>query len=253
LDILQGHVATLHATVAQNMNETEKFVNECVGRAVESSPIVECLNVKMAEVQTSIESWEVRMTDLEETEREISKINEQLRKECDSLSEQLQLVQSSAGGTARIMGTESISFNIYQSSLTDCHVYCNNPSMTSDREWQSKAVPPVKPTEETVTVGRCVGKDLNVTSQGGVNMCNNVVGGITNQFIELAMPTFEDLPHQNAQAHINALNEYLALKNIPQALHLTFAMRSIWGSSVTMWGHAITGSLMSFKEFRNAF
>jgi hypothetical protein len=79
LDVLQGHVATLRATTAQNMNETEKSVNECVGRAFESSPIVECFNVKIGEVRTSIESWEVQMTDLEkETEREISKINVQL-------------------------------------------------------------------------------------------------------------------------------------------------------------------------------
>jgi hypothetical protein len=66
--------------MAQNMNETEKSANECVGRTFVSSPIVECFNVRMAEGQTSIESWEVQMADLEETEREISKINEQLRK-----------------------------------------------------------------------------------------------------------------------------------------------------------------------------
>jgi hypothetical protein len=122
--------------------------------------------------------------------------------------------------------------------------------MTSDRERQSKPVSTAKPTEETVIVGRCVGKDSDVTSQGGVNICNDVVGGITNHFIELAMPTFEDLPHQNAQAHINALNQCFVLKNILQALHLTFAVRSLWGFSVTMWGDAIAGSLTSFEEFR---
>jgi hypothetical protein len=81
-----------------------------------------------------------------------------------------------------------------------------------------------------------VGNDSNITSQGGVNICKDVVGGLTNQLIELAMPTFEDLPHQKAQAHINALNHYLVLKNTPQALHLTFTMRSV---STGFLGHHV--------------
>jgi hypothetical protein len=133
----------------------------------------------------------------------------------------LQVEQNFAGGRAtRITETDSVFFDICESNLIGHHANRSNPSLIGDREWQTKAMPGVKPMEETVVVGRdCMVNDLNITSQGGVNNCNDVVGEPADLLIELAMPTFEDLPHQNAQSHLNALNEYLVLKNIPQRMH----------------------------------
>jgi hypothetical protein len=200
---LQEHVATLHNTMARNEVETEKPRVEGAAKNLESDQTVRRLNVKMAEVQASIESWEVRVNDTEKTmDSEMSKIKERIGKERTESSEQS---------------------------------------------------PVVRPTEETGASGKCsLRGGSNPTPQDGAHYSRDTDGRLASQLMDLVMTTFEDLPHQNARAHLNALDEYFGLRSIPPALHLTLAMRSLRGFSVTMWRDAIAGTLSTFEEFRNA-
>jgi hypothetical protein len=59
-----------------------------------------------------------------------------------------------------------------------------------------------------------------------VKSCNGVS-------IDLALPTFENLPGQNVRAHLESLIDYLKLKNVPSQLHLLTAMKSFKRSTVT--------------------
>jgi hypothetical protein len=167
---LQQHVATLSNMMARNEEETEKLRGEGAAKKLESDPTVRRLNVKMAEVQASIESREVRVNDMEKTmESEMSKIKERIGKE----------------------HTES-----------------------------SGQSPVVRPTEETGASGKCSLKGgSNPTPKDGAHYSSDADGRLASQLIDLVMPTFEDLPHQNARAHLNALDEHFALRCIPPALH----------------------------------
>jgi hypothetical protein len=79
------------------------------------------------------------------------------------------------------------------------------------------------------------------------------VRGTMNNTLDLALPTFEGLPEQNAQAHLNALAKFIQVKNIPSPLHLAVARRSLKGFSVTTWGDAIWDQLKTFGDFQKAF
>jgi hypothetical protein len=63
---------------------------------------------------------------------------------------------------------------------------------------------------------------------------------------------FENKPDQNAQAHLNSLNEYLLLKNVPPALHLAVARQSLKGISVNTWADANWDGMRTFEGFRKA-
>jgi hypothetical protein len=67
------------------------------------------------------------------------------------------------------------------------------------------------------------------------------------------LPTFEGLPEQNAQAHLNALIEFIQIKNNPPPLHLAVARRSFNGISFTTLGDAIWDQLKMFDDFRKVF
>jgi hypothetical protein len=148
---LQEHVATLHNTMARDEGQREKPRGEGAAKNLESDSTVRRLNVKMAEVQVSMESWEVRVNDMEKTvESEMRKIKERIRKE------------------------------------------------RTEPRGQS---PVVRPTEETETSGKCsLRGGSNPTPQDGAHYSSDANGRLASQLIDLVMPTFEDLPHQNARA-----------------------------------------------------
>jgi hypothetical protein len=52
---------------------------------------------------------------------------------------------------------------------------------------------------------------------------------------------------------VNAVTEFLQIKNIPPLLHLAVARRSLRGISVSTWGDAIWDELKTFEDFRKAF
>jgi hypothetical protein len=79
------------------------------------------------------------------------------------------------------------------------------------------------------------------------------VKGPINNILVVALPTFEGLPEQNAQAHLNALTEFIQAKNIPPLLHLAVARRSLNGISITTWGDTIWDELKTFDDFRESF
>jgi hypothetical protein len=84
------------------------------------------------------------------------------------------------------------------------------------------------------------------------NGCGSVNGTLINA-LELTLPTFEGLQDQNAKPHLDAIKEYLKLKNVPPSLHLAVARRSLKGISATTWGDAIWDQLRTFEDFRRIF
>jgi hypothetical protein len=84
------------------------------------------------------------------------------------------------------------------------------------------------------------------------NNCRFVKGTLNNT-LDLVLPTFEGLPEQKAKATLNALTEFIQIKNIPPPLHLAVARRSVNGVSVTTWADAIWDQLKTFDDFRDAF
>ncbi|PNF15927.1 hypothetical protein B7P43_G07480 [Cryptotermes secundus] len=79
------------------------------------------------------------------------------------------------------------------------------------------------------------------------------VKGTLNNSLDLALPIFAGRPEQNAKAHLNALIEFIQIKNVPPPLHLAVARRSMNGISVTTWADAIWDQLETFDDFQDAF
>jgi hypothetical protein len=54
----------------------------------------------------------------------------------------------------------------------------------------------------------------------------------TIPLLDLALPTFENKLHQNAQEHLNSLGECLQIMNIPPPLQIAMAWQSLKGIPV---------------------
>jgi hypothetical protein len=95
----------------------------------------------------------------------------------------------------------------------------------------------------------------NGSNQENVWNGNSVgfVREIPNHPLDLALPIFENKPDQNARAHLNALGEYLQIKNIPSLYYLAIARRSLKGFSVMTWADANWDQMKTFEGFRMAF
>jgi hypothetical protein len=78
------------------------------------------------------------------------------------------------------------------------------------------------------------GQDINnVSASPTLDQSCACVKSCSGVSIDLVFPTFENLPGQNARAHLESLIDYLKLKNVPSQLHLFTAMKSLKGSTVT--------------------
>jgi hypothetical protein len=189
---------------------------------------------------------------------EIETIQNKVTNECDKLRGQLENLKNhnhggSNGNDVNARGVMSASC---QTVTSGGQSSSNSGINTSDVSSHVNGGPQEKAVKEVgleVSQQSCF---LNSVPNKGMRCNNNnwefVKGTITNT-MDLALPTFEDLPEQNAQAHVNAVIEFLQIKNITPLLRLAVARRSLRGISVTNWDDAIWDELKTFEHFRKAF
>jgi hypothetical protein len=189
---------------------------------------------------------------------EIETIYNNVTNECDKLRGQLEHLNNynHGGSNGNGVNARDVMPDSCQTVTSGGQSSSNSSRNTNDVSSHVNGGPQDKTVNEVGLDGSQQSCFLNSVPNKGVTCNNNnwefVKGTITNT-LDLALPTFEDLPEQNAQAHVNALIEFLQVKNIPPLLHLAVARRSLHGISVITWGDAIWDELKTFEDFRKAF
>jgi hypothetical protein len=108
---------------------------------------------------------------------------------------------------------------------------------------------------EETTEGQTCSPHNDVSNQEKVWTGNpgEFARGILSHPLDLALPSFENKPDQNAQAHLNSLGECLKIKNIPPPLQLAVARQFLKGISVITRANANWDQMKTFEGFRKAF
>jgi hypothetical protein len=147
-------------------------------------------------------------------------------------------------------------FDSYQTDIANGHTLSNSCVNCSGAHHRLDCGPEAVIINEVGLEGsklhRSPNDVVNTGMSGDPNNCG-IVKRTINNTLDLVLPTFEGLPDQNAQAHLNALTAYLAIKNVTPPLHLAVARRSLKGILVTTWGEAIRDQLKTFEDFRKVF
>jgi hypothetical protein len=238
VESLRSDVTAFQVQVTQQSEDVCERVSTCETRVTELKNITE-------QQQTKVSS-------------DIEKINSKVTTECDKLKGQLDLLKSlnQRGSKGNSLNASSVMFGSRQTESSSGHVpekLCvnlNEGSGNLDGEPHNHVVH-----NRGSEGGHPYGAPNNVVNLGMLSDHNDsgFVKGTLNNTLELILPTFEGLPDQNAQAHLDALVEYVQIKNVPPPLHLAVARRSLKGISVTTWGDAIWDQLRTFSDFRRIF
>jgi hypothetical protein len=188
---------------------------------------------------------------------EIEKINNKVTDECDKLWGQLELLKNLNKGNyhSNSVNTSDVMLDSCRTDMSGGHPFSNSRVNTSSVNGHINGGPQINGVNDTSLEGGqpCCSPNNVVTKDIAYNNNWEFVRGTVNNTLDLAFPIFEGLPEQNAQAHLNALMEFIQIKNIPPPLHLAVARRPLNGISVATWGDAIWYHVKTFDDFRKVF
>jgi hypothetical protein len=196
-----------------------------------------------------VSQYEKRMAEVELVSEHISKQYGELRTQVELLRNQKLVESKSNTGEVQYMRS-----NHRQSDSRIENTLSSSDVITHISEPLSTGVPHNDVDEET-TEGQTSSPHNDASNQEKVRRGNpgEFVRGILSYPLDLALPTFENKPDQNAQAHLNSLSEYLEIRNIPPPLQLAVARQSLKGISVMTWAEANWDQMKTFEGFRKAF
>jgi hypothetical protein len=70
---------------------------------------------------------------------------------------------------------------------------------------------------------------------------------------DFSLPTYDDGSETNPKFHLQQLEEYMRIRNVPKAFQLTIAYKSITGMAGRQWIQTVANNLTDYESFKQAF
>jgi hypothetical protein len=256
-ELCHGQIRTLTEVVQYSNNHIESLRSDVTAFHAQIKRQSYDMCERMSTFETRVTDFGGMMKQQIRVSSEIETIHHKVTNECDKLRGQLEHLNNynHGGSNGNGVNARDVMPASCQTVTSGGQTSSNSGINTSDDSSQVNGGPQDKTVKEVGLGGHQQSCFLNSVPNKGMTYNNNwefVKGTITNT-LDIALPTFKDLPEQNAQDHMNAVIEFLQIKKIPPLLHLAVARRSLRGMSVTTWGDAIWDELKTFEDFRKAF